>query len=327
MHSFELFHPESLTDASKRAGPKSVFKAAGIDLLDRLKERIEDPETVIDLLPFKAELSGIHPQAGGFDVGSLTTIAEIADAELLSGSAWRCLRRAAQRTATPQVRNRATLGGNLLQKTRCWYLRSEAFKCAHGGRGLTCLAQDGENRYHSIMGAFDCMRVHPSNIAPALYVLGAEVSTQAGEETSRFPIAELYPEQPLAADAEHTLGENEILTKIHLPAPEAGSSTAYVESREKQSFDWATTAAAVQLVMEGKVIRRARICLGAVAPNPMPRDQAAAELIGKEASPKLFAAVAKTAFKEAVPLAQNAYKIELGQAVLRDALAQAAGLR
>lgn len=327
MHSFELFLPDNIKDASKRGGPNAVFKAGGTDLLDRLKERIENPETVINLLEFKQDLVGIKPEAGGFDIGSLTTINAIASSASMNNPAWRALKQAAETTATPQIRNRGTLGGNLLQLTRCWYLRSEAFKCLHGGRGPSCLAVDGENRYHSVMGTVDCMRVHPSNIAPALYVLGAEISAQAGEESNRFPIGELYPELPLASEAEHTLQDDEILTQVHLPAPATGSSSAYVESREKQSFDWATTAAAVLLVMDGKSIRSGRICLGAVAPNPMPRDKAAAMLAGQEASMELFAKVADAAFIDAVPLAQNEYKIELGKAVLRDALAQASGLR
>ncbi|MHC5063290.1 MAG: FAD binding domain-containing protein [Planctomycetota bacterium] len=327
MHSFELFLPEDIKDASMRGGPNAVFKAAGTDLLDRLKERIENPETVINLLEFKKDLAGINPQAGGFDIGSLTTLQAIAAETSLEVSAWRALRQAAETTATPQIRNRGTVGGNLLQLTRCWYLRSEAFKCLHGGRGPSCLAVDGENRYHSVMGTVDCMRVHPSNIAPALYVLGAEISTQSGEESNRFPIIELYPSLPLASETEHTLKDNEILTQIHLPAPQGGSSSAYVESREKQSFDWATTAAAALLVMDGKKILSGRICLGAVAPNPMPRDEAAELLAGQEASMELFTKVADAAFEDAVPLAQNEYKIELGKAVLRDALAQASGLR
>ncbi len=327
MHSFELFLPDNIKDASLRGGPNAVFKAAGTDLLDRLKERIENPETLINLLEFKKDLAGINPQAGGFDIGSLTSIHDIASSASLAGPEWRALKQAAETTATPQIRNRGTLGGNLLQKTRCWYLRSEAFKCLHGGRGPSCLAVDGENRYHSVMGTLDCMRVHPSNLAPALYVLGAELSTQSGEESNRFPIAELYPELPLASEAEHTLSDNEILTHIHIPAAVTGTSTAYVESREKLSFDWATTAAAVLLVMKGKAILSGRICLGAVAPNPIPCDQAAEMLAGQDASMELFGKVAAAAYAKAVPLAQNEYKIELGKAVLRDALAQASGLR
>ncbi|MEO6593520.1 MAG: FAD binding domain-containing protein, partial [Planctomycetota bacterium] len=234
------------------------------------------------------------------------------------------LRASAAMTATPQVRNRATVAGNILQFTRCWYVRSEAFKCLHGGRGPTCLAMTGENRYHAVMGWLDCVRVHPSNLAPPLLALGAEYSTVLDGKVRRRKLSELFPDQPLAQSAEHTLEHGEIVTALHVPVQPDGSRSAYCESREKASFDWATTACAVRLVLDAGVIKAADLVLGAVSPVPRPRPDAAKRLVGQKPSPELFAKVAEAAYAGAAPLAHNAYKLTVGKAIVREALEQAA---
>jgi xanthine dehydrogenase YagS FAD-binding subunit len=233
------------------------------------------------------------------------------------------LRDSAAQTATPQVRNRATVAGNILQFTRCWYVRSEAFGCLHGGRGPTCLAMTGENRYHSVMGWLDCVRVHPSNLAPPLLALDAEYSTALGDKVRRRKLSDLFPAEPRAQLAEHTLEHGEIVTAIHVPAQPAGARSAYQESREKQSFDWATTACAVRVVIDGGKITAANLVLGAVAPVPMPRPKAAALLVGEAPSAALFQKVAEAAFQGATPLAHNEYKLTVGRGIVRAALDEA----
>lgn len=334
MRAFELYRPESLADARRAAAREGAeLKAAGTDLIDRLQERLVSPPCptrLVDLLPFAAgELGQVRRDAAGaVTIGSLVTLRRIAEAPELAGPAYAALREAAGVAATPAVRNRATLGGNLLQRTRCWYYRSAMFSCAHDGSGDRCLASDGENRYHAIMGYEDCVRVHPSNLAPALSVLGAEVAVAAGVSDVRtMPFRELFPRNPAADEPEHTLAPGEILLFAGIPAQPPGARSAYAESREKQSFDWPTTAAAVRLVLEGDRIREASICLGAVAPVPMPREEAAAMLVGKKPSPELFENVAAAAFAEAEPLEHNAYKVAVGRATLEDALAAAARKR
>ncbi|MBK8974506.1 MAG: FAD binding domain-containing protein [Planctomycetes bacterium] len=326
MNPFELRNPDSVAAASGAAGPARVFKAAGIDLLDRLKERIDDPDALVNLLPLGAELGGIgRSDDGTIRLGALVTLQQIADSDALAAPGLRALREACGEAATPQVRSRATLGGNLLQRNRCWYFRSAAFQCAHDGKGDRCLAWHGENRYHAIFGVVDCLRVHPSNAAPPLMVLGAEVEVQRGEARRRQPIAALFPDSPAAATAEHTLGADDVLIAVHLPAAAARGGSAYRESREKQSFDWATTAAAVHLGVEGGRITSASICLGAVAPNPWPVDDAQS-LVGEAPSRELFEQLARRVFRRATPTEQNRYKVEVGQAILVDALLAAAGL-
>ena len=326
MRPFELLVTDNLDEASKAAGRGGVIKAAGIDLLDRLKERIEAPATVISILPQKNNLAKIASDGKELHLGSLLTIDEVANAKELKDVSFAAVTEAAVTTATPLIRNRATLGGNLLQKTRCWYLRSAGFTCLHDGEGSDCLAMEGENKFHSIMGYDDCARVHPSNLAPALLALDAEVTIHGQRGTRRIPMVKLYPEEPDAAGPEHTLRKDEILTAVVLTQMAPGTRSAYRESREKQAHDWATTAAAVRLVIAGGTIQKATICLGAVAPIPVLAAGAASQLEGKKPSIRLFKEVADVAFAKAEPLEQNAYKLTVGKAILVDALTAAAGM-
>jgi xanthine dehydrogenase YagS FAD-binding subunit len=330
MLPFEVIQPDDVKSACKEAAgdPKNEFKAGGIDLLDRFKERKEKATGLVDLLGLRGDLGRIDAGADGkTSIGALCSLATVARAEELAHPALAALREATLATATPQIRNRATVGGNLLQKSRCWYLRSAAFHCLHDGEGLMCLARVGENRYHSVMGYADCMRVHPSNLAPALIVLDAEVAIQSGDGERRIKLRQLYPDVPTAANPEHTLARGELLLRVHLPAPEPGAASSYCDSREKLSYDWATTAAAVWVRIAAGKITAARICLGAVAPNPMPVPAAESVLVGQPPSAQLFQEAATAAYAGAQPLTQNAYKVQVGKAVLIRALERATATR
>lgn len=325
MKPFTYVVPRSLAEATAAGKePNTLLKGAGIDLVDRMKERLQTPEKIVNLLPLKDDLAGIAVGADGeVRIGALTTLTQLEEHQALANPALAALRLSAGMTATPQVRNRATVAGNILQFTRCWYVRSEAFHCLHGGRGPTCLAMTGENRYHSVLGWMDCVRVHPSNLAPPLLALDAEYSTVLGDKVRRRKLADLFPAEPRAQNPEHTLEAGEIVTAIHLPKQPDNARSTYCESREKQSFDWATTACAVRLVMDGGKITAASLVLGAVAPVPLPRPKAAALLVGQAPSATLFTKVAETAYAGAAPLAHNEYKLQIGKAIVRQALEEA----
>ncbi len=328
MKPFEIVRVEDLAGACReaKATAGSVFKAAGIDLLDRMKERQFNPESLIDLQALRKDLGKLRVDAdGGVSIGALVTLSQLASAAELSDAAFAGLREAAGVAATPQVRNRATVGGNLLQQARCWYLRSAAFPCAHKG-GETCFAMYGENRYHAVMGYDDCVRVHPSNLAPALIALGAEVTLQRGDSERRAKITSLWPDKPTAAGPDHTLAVDEIVTWIHLPKHKPGTRSAYCESREKQSFDWATTAAAAVATIEDGKVTAASLCLGAVAPGPVPVAKASEMLVGKAPTAALCDEVATAAFADSKPLYHNAYKVQAGKAIAAQALRMALGL-
>jgi len=331
MKPFTYVQPRSLQEAADAAKqPDTLLKGAGIDLVDRLKERLLQPAQIVSLLPLQQELGSITVAAdGSLTLGAGVTLTQLEEHPALAaagpaGRALAGLRDAAAMTATPQVRHRATLAGNLLQFTRCWYVRSEAHRCLHGGRGPTCLAMTGENRYHAVLGWQDCVRVHPSNLAPPLLALGAEYTTVLDGKTTRRPLAALFPSDPRAENPEHTLAPGEILLALHVPAQPAGARSAYCESREKLSFDWATTACAVRLVLQDGVIRSADLVLGAVSPVPRPRPEAVKVLLGQAPSDELWRKAAEVAYAGAAPLAHNAYKLTVGKAIVRQALEHAA---
>ena len=320
MKPFALTFPKDLAEARTACADGATYKAAGIDLLDRMKERKETLPHLVDLLRLQEQLGSVRATATGVTIGTLVTLHGVAEHPLLESQAWLALREACDVAATPQIRRRATLGGNLLQKSRCWYLRGAGFGCVHGGDGPTCMARDGENRYHAVLSAFDCVRVHPSNAATALCTLDAQAEIQSADGVRTIPIRSLWPEFGLASFAEHTLAEGEVLIGIVLPKPAAGTRSAYREAREKASFDWPTTAAAVRVTLDGERITQAAICLGAVSPVPYLATAASDALAGKTISEANFTAAADLAFADAQALSQNAYKITQGKAILIDAL-------
>lgn len=322
MKPFTYVVPHSLAEAAEAARqPDTIVKAAGLDIVDRMKERLLTPDMVVNLLPLKSELAGIKTADNGeLRIGAATTLTQLEQHASLQTRALQGLRDAAALTGTPQVRNRGTVAGNLLQFTRCWYVRSEAHKCLHGGRGPTCLAMTGDNRYHAVLGWQDCVRVHPSNLAPPLLALGAEYTTVLGDKTQRRPLADLFPKDPRAEIAEHTLQPGEIVVALHIPAQPTGARSSYADSREKESFDWATTACAARLVLEDGTITAADLVLGAVSPIPRPRPDAAKVLLGKRPDDALFRKVADLAYQGAAPLSHNAYKLTVGKNTVRQAL-------
>lgn len=321
MKPFTYVLPKSLAEAGQEARQAdTIIKAAGLDVVDRMKERLLTPQRVVNLLPLHQELAGIAASGGELRIGANVTLSELEQHPALAGAALAGLRTAAATTATPQIRNRATVAGNVLQFTRCWYVRSEAHQCLHGGRGPTCLAMTGDNRYHAVLGWQDCVRVHPSNLAPALLALGAEYTTVLDGKTQRRPLQTLFPKDPRAELPEHTLANGEIVTAIHVPAQPEGARSSYAESRELLSHDWATTACAARLVLQDGVITAADLVLGAVAPNPLPRPEAAKFLVGKKPDDNLFVRVADLAYRGAAPLSHNEYKLTVGKATVREAL-------
>ena len=320
MRPFELCKPASLEEAFQMLTQNATFKAAGIDLLDLMKERVYTPARVVNLGGIAA-LRGITADASGaVQIGAGATLAELA-AHAVVRKQLAGLADSAEDAATPQVRNRATMAGNLLQKPRCWYYRSADFVCSKRG-GSECCALTGRNRYHAIFATGTCPVVHASNIAPALVALDAKVEIQGAKGKRTVALEQLYRVPAKATDAEHTLAADEVILSVQVPTTKALS--AYVESREKESFDWAQVAAAVALTVDGGKIQGARIVLGAVAPIPWRVPKAEAALLGKEPGEAAFHAAAEAAFADATPLSENAYKIQVGKAILIDALTKAA---
>lgn len=296
---------------------KVSLKAGGVDLLDLMKEGVEAPTTVLSIGGIK-ELASIREESDGVHIGCLATLADISRSDLLK-TKYHVLHHAAAEAATPQIRERATVGGNICQRPRCWYFRNPEFHCLKKG-GSTCFAVEGENRYHAIFGGGPSYIVHPSNIAPALVALdGIVVVRSAQGEPQRIKAADFFvlPDKKLMA--ENVLEPGQLVTEVILPNTPSESAT--IELREKQSFDWPIAMACVARMKDGW-----RVCLGAVAPIPWVSKPAMKVLGNRDMSPELAAAAGEAATKDAEPMTENEYKVQLVKVATKRALLTAAGL-
>jgi xanthine dehydrogenase YagS FAD-binding subunit len=321
MYQFEYINTTSLralSDSLSKEAGQSVILAGGTDLLDRLKERLIQPKRVINIKQIP-ELHGMQ-NGKGLSIGALTTIAEMA-ADNKIRAQFPVLAEAASSIATPQLRNMGTIGGNLCQRPRCWYFRGKEYPCLKKGGDL-CYAAEGLNKYHAIFGGGPCFIVHPSDSAPAFIALGAELEIFSAAGTRKLPVEKFFQLPEANLSNEHVLKPDEVITRITVPQPVAGTRSTYLKFREKQSLDFAISSVAALLEMDGKKVKRARIVLGGVAPIPWRAQQAEAELTGKNLSEQTISAAAAAAVANAEPMDQNGFKIMLTRNIVRKALRQ-----
>ncbi len=320
MNRFELVRAGSLTEARALAGekPGSLFKAGGIDLLDHLKEHLQEPPRVVDLKSIPG-MSGIAAGAdGGLRVGPLTTLAQVA-AHPAAGAAHGALAQACGDAASPQIRNVATIGGNVLQRPRCWYYRLESYPCLKKG-GDICYAVGGENRYHSVFGDGPDFAPHPSNAAVALVALDASFVLEGAQGGRVVPAGRFFTMPDVDVTRENVREADEILTEIRLPAT-PGMRSTYQRISERAAFDWPLVSMAAALRVEGGTVREARIVLGAVAPIPWRATPAEQALLGRPLDEAALDAAAKGAVAGAQPMSENGYKLDLLQTLVCRTLA------
>lgn len=304
------------SDGATEAG---MVMAGGIDLLDLMKEGLLAPAGLTSLREL-ADLQGIEPLPEGVRLGAATTLRTLADDPLLRGR-YPALSAAAAGSASPQIRNIATLGGNLLQRPRCWYFRSREHRCLRRG-GLHCFAHDGENRYHAIFDNRRCAIVHPSTLATVLVALDAQVELiDAAAGTRRLPLETFLRAPAGELTRENDLRPGEILRAVHLPAIGDGIRMAHARRGEKDAFDWplADVAIVLDLETDGRC-RAAAVILGAAAPTPHRALAAQRMLIGQVIDERLAQAAGVAAIEEATPLSGNAYKLPLFSALVRRTL-------
>lgn len=322
MNRFEYVSPSSLSEAlAQLLEPGAVAKAGGVDLLDRMKEGLVAPARLVNLSSLR-ELDFVRDEGkDGLRIGPLVTLSALAAHPLVRGR-FGALAAACEHVATPQIRNMATLGGNLLQRPRCHYFRSADFTCRKKG-GETCFAQDGENQFHALFGNHTCAIIHPSTPATALCAYGARIQLTASAGpggTRELPLESFFTPPELDVTRENALQPHEIATAIHLPAPAASARAAYHKQGEKESFDWPLCDVAVVLDMEGRLCRRASIVLGAVAPVPLRAKAAEALLAGHPVDEASAASAARAAVAGATPLSKNRYKVQVVETVVRRTL-------
>jgi len=311
-------------DGGAGAPETTIVKAGGIDLLDLMKEGLVAPARVTSLGGV-AGLDAIEPQDGGaLRIGAVLTLARLASDETVR-KLYPALADAAGASASPEIRNAATLGGNLLQRPRCWYFRAAEHRCLRKGGGH-CFAINGENQHHAIFDNRFCAIVHPSTSATALVALGAEVELiDMDGATRRLALEEFFVGPDKDVQRENDLHPHEVLTAVLLPNA-AGLRTAHLKLSQKQSFDWplVDVAVALDLGPDG-VCRKATIVLGAVAPTPRRARAAEDALGGKIVDAHSAAAAGRAALEGATPLSKNAYKAPMLEALVRRALLRAAG--
>jgi len=301
-----------------------ILKAGGVDLLDLMKEGLLTPKRVVNLRAV-TELGRIGEEKdGSMRVGATVTLAHLAEHPAIQVR-YRALAQAAGHSASPQLRNMATIGGNLLQRPRCWYFRSIDHHCVRKG-GPSCFAFAGENQYHAIFGQSGCAIVHPSTSATALVAFSARVELAGAKGKKRVVALENFfvpPERDIGR--ENDLKPGEILTSVVLPTPKPNLRSAHLRQGELESFDWPIADVAVVLDMGGGgVCRKASIVLGAAAPVPHRAKAAETVLAGKRITDDAVRSAARAALAGATPLSQNAYKLPIFEALVRRAVLDAA---
>ena len=326
MKAFSYVNPANEREAVRALGPdrdKVMPLAGGQDLLARLKDYVAQPDRIVNVKSaLDATVTAVP--GGGLKIGAAMKLVDLAEhAEV--AKLYPAFSRAAIEVGTPQIRNQGTVGGNLNQRPRCWYFRNEEFVCFKKG-GNVCFSPQGENQFHAIFGSGPSFIVHPSSLAVPSVAYGATFRLAGPNGERMVPAAEYFTMPTLQnVQTENVLASNELLTHVILPAPGPVKSGHY-EVRYKESHDWPIAFATVLLTMAGDTVRGARIVMGAVAPVPWRVQAAETALVGKTINEATAAAAAEVALRDARPLSQNAYKIQVAKTAVKRAILNAAGI-
>ncbi|MBI4467466.1 MAG: xanthine dehydrogenase family protein subunit M [Acidobacteria bacterium] len=324
MRNFEFVNAPTTERAIELLGPQAKLIAGGTDLLDELKEGLIAPERLVNLKANRALKYLRFSPSEGLRLGALTTLSEL-ETDRTVREHYPMLAAAVRVIASPQIRNMATVGGNLCQRPRCWYYRNDALHCTRKG-GPICYAVSGENQYHAILGGHLCFIVHPSDLAPALMAYDARISYAGPGGRKTLPLGEFFVGPAVNITRENLLQPNEVVEEISLPTPAAGTRGVYLKVRDRNTWDFATLSVAAVLEMDGATCRRARIVLGAVAPVPWPAPDADKVLTGARITPEVARRAADAALRGARPMSHNAHKVPLAKNLVRRAILKAAGV-
>jgi xanthine dehydrogenase YagS FAD-binding subunit len=299
--------------------------AGGQDLLARMKDYVDSPDRVVNVKNALDATVTATPD-GGLKIGGAMRIVDLAEHAQVA-KLYPAVAAAAIEIGTPQIRNQGTVGGNINQRPRCWYYRTEEFACYKKG-GSRCFAVNGENQYHAIFGNDGPSHiVHPSSLAVPFLAYGAKFRVVSPTGEREVPAADYFTMPTLQnVLKENVLADEELLTHVILPAP-GNVKSGHYEVRYKASHDWPLAFATIVLAMNGNTIRSARVVLGAVAPVPWRSRPAEEALAGKPLNEETAAVAGEAAVKEAKPMSGNAYKIQITRTAVKRAIMNAAGLR
>ncbi|MBI3521492.1 MAG: FAD binding domain-containing protein [Chloroflexi bacterium] len=318
MKPFGYARPRSVAEATRLLGDDAVAIAGGTDQLGLMKSGIAVPERLVSLSGL-TDLDGWTRERGkGLRIGALTPLTDL---ETSAGFAriLPVVPQALALAATPQLRTMGTVGGNLLQKTRCWYYRDEAFPCWLKG-GTRCFALEGDNRHHAVLGAEECVSASPSDLAPALIAYDASVELRGARGGRTIALADLYQAPHGAKRAEHTIRATEVLTAVRIPEAALARRATFLKAMDRKAWSFAVVSVSVAArVRDGKA-RDVRIVLGGVAPIPWRARSAETILEGRALDDATCRAAADGAFADAEPLKDNGHKVTIGRELVRRAL-------
>jgi xanthine dehydrogenase YagS FAD-binding subunit len=321
MPAFELFQPATTEDALgllAKYGHEAWVMAGGLDTFDWLKDRIKRPKFVVDLSQIK-ELTGIRPMGGGLEIGATTTLTEVVRHPVVKEK-FSILSTGAEAAASPQIRNQGTIGGNVSQDTRCWYYRG-GWKCYRAG-GNICFADTPSaiNREHAILGADRCVAVNPSDTAPALIALDAQMVIR-NTKGERVVNAEDYFIGPgIDITRMNVLQPGDLLTAIRIPDRWAGTHFYFEKVRDRQVWDFPLVNIASAAVFSGDRIERIRIAVNGVAAHPLRLKQVEDAVTGKPRNDVTANMAGQLAIQGAVPLRYNGYKVPLMRNLVKRAI-------
>jgi xanthine dehydrogenase YagS FAD-binding subunit len=320
--SFARAVDEKSALAAGRSGARYI--AGGTTLVDLMRETVERPDAVVDInaLPYR----NIDLDGRALRVGSLVRMTDLA-ADVRVRREFPVIAQALELSASAQLRNMASIGGNLMQRPRCLYFRDVSANCNRRAPGTGCAAVGGLNRTHAILGTSDqCVATHPSDLAVALVALDAVVLTRDASGDRRIPIARFFRLPGNTPDREHELRPGELIVGVEVPTGPEQRRSGYLKVRDRQSFEFALSSAAVALDITAGTVRAARVAVGGVATVPWRLPAVEQALIGRAATPGLWHAAAARAADGAKPLSDNGFKIELVQRVVERQLGTVAAL-
>jgi xanthine dehydrogenase YagS FAD-binding subunit len=294
--------------------------AGGTTLVDLMKLNVEQPSRVIDITRL-SELAGLDTSGSQELVfGALTRMSDVAEDPVIR-SQYPVLSESLWRAASQQLRNMATLGGNLLQRTRCAYFRDLQYPCNKRDPGVGCSAIRGANRGHALLGGSDtCIAVYPGDWAAALMALDAVIDVQSVRGRRTLKISELHREPGQTPQHETNLAADELILRIRVPSTPLGKASTYLKVRDRESYAFAVTSAAVALEMDGSVVRAARIAVGGVATRPWRAHAAEQSVVGKSFTAATAQRAGDIAFQGARTSDQNAFRVRLGANTVAQAL-------
>jgi xanthine dehydrogenase YagS FAD-binding subunit len=324
MRPFTFQRVDDAKAAIRAASPRSQYLAGGTTLLDLMKLDVMRPERVIDIGGLAAAHGTIEVHPHGIHLGALARMAEAAAHPTVVRD-YPVIAQSLEQAASAQLRNMATLGGNVLQRTRCSYFRDTSWSaCNKRTPGSGCAAIEGVNRKHAVLGTSDdCIATYPGDFAQALVALDASVDIVGPRGARAIRFEELHRLPGNTPHVETGLGPDDLITGFTVPSGGWTRRSVYLKIRDRQSYEFALASAAVALELQDDVVRTARIALGGVATKPWRSYEAEAALVGKPATEATAEVAAQAAFAKARTRGENAFKAELGQRTLVRAILQA----